>query len=59
MNEYAYALVMPGSYIIAGARTPIGKMSGSLASFSAADLGGFAIAAALQRAGVAPHEVNT
>ena len=49
---------MPGSYIIAGARTPIGKMSGSLASFSAADLGGFAIAAALQRAGVAPHEVE-
>jgi acetyl-CoA C-acetyltransferase len=33
-------------------------MSGSLASFSAADLGGFAIAAALQRAGVAPHEVE-
>ena len=49
---------MPGSYIIAGARTPIGKMSGTLASFSAADLGGFAIAAALQRAGVAPHEVD-
>jgi acetyl-CoA C-acetyltransferase len=49
---------MPGSYIIAGARTPIGKMSGVLASFSAADLGGFAIAAALQRAGVAPHEVE-
>ncbi len=49
---------MPGSYIIAGARTPIGKMSGALASFSAADLGGFAIAAALQRAGVAPHEVD-
>ena len=49
---------MSGSYIIAGARTPIGKMSGSLASFSAADLGGFAIAAALQRAGVAPHEVE-
>ena len=58
MNECAYALVMPSSYIIAGARTPIGKMSGALASFSAADLGGFAIAAALQRAGVAPHEVE-
>ncbi|MSY28126.1 MAG: acetyl-CoA C-acyltransferase [Actinobacteria bacterium] len=49
---------MPGSYIIAGARTPIGKMSGALASFSAAELGGFAIAAALQRAGVQPHEVE-
>jgi acetyl-CoA C-acetyltransferase len=58
MSKYAYALTMPGSYIIAGARTPIGKMSGVLASFSAADLGGFAIAAALQRAGVAPHEVE-
>jgi acetyl-CoA C-acetyltransferase len=44
--------------IIAGARTPIGKLSGALASFSAADLGGFAIAAALDRAGVAPHEVD-
>jgi len=49
---------MPGSYIIAGARTPIGKMSGALASFSAAELGGFAITAALQRAGVQPHEVE-
>jgi acetyl-CoA C-acetyltransferase len=33
-------------------------MSGALASFSAADLGGFAIAAALERAGVAPDEVE-
>lgn len=47
-----------GSYIIAGARTPIGKMSGALASFSAADLGGFAISAALERSGVAPEEVD-
>src|SRR6187455_3440419 len=49
---------MSGSYIVAGARTPIGKMSGALASFSAAELGGFAIAAALERAGVAPEEVD-
>lgn len=49
---------MAGSYIVAGARTPIGKMSGALASFSAAELGGFAIKAALERAGVAPHEVE-
>ena len=47
-----------GSYIVAGARTPIGKMSGALASFSAAELGGFAISAALERAGVAPDEVQ-
>jgi acetyl-CoA C-acetyltransferase len=47
-----------GSYIVAGARTPIGKMSGALSSFSAAELGGLAIAAALERAGVAPDEVE-
>ena len=49
---------MPGSYIVAGARTPIGKMSGALASFSAADLGGVAIKAALERAGVAGTDVD-
>jgi len=49
---------MPGSVIIAGARTPIGKLSGALAGFSAMDLGGFAIAAALERAGVAPDAVD-
>ncbi len=46
------------SVIVAGARTPIGKMSGALASFSAADLGGFAITAALERSGVSPEEVD-
>ena len=49
---------MPGSYIVAGARTPIGKLSGALASFSAADLGGFAIKAALERSGVSPDDVD-
>jgi len=49
---------MAGSYIVAGARTPIGKMSGALASFSAAELGSFAIRAALERAGVSPSEVD-
>lgn len=49
---------MPGSYIVAGARTPIGKMSGALAGFSAADLGGLAIAEALRRAAVQPDEVD-
>lgn len=47
-----------GSYIAAGARTPIGKLSGGLASFSAAELGGKAIAAALEKAGVAPADVD-
>jgi len=49
---------MAGSYIVAGARTPIGKMSGALSSFSAAQLGGFAIKDALIRAGVKPEEVD-
>jgi acetyl-CoA C-acetyltransferase len=49
---------MPGSFILSSARTPIGKLSGALASFTAADLGGFAIAAALERAGVAPDHVD-
>jgi acetyl-CoA C-acetyltransferase len=49
---------MPGSVIIAGARTPIGKLSGALAGFTGMDLGGFAIASALERAGVTPDEVD-
>ena len=49
---------MAGSVIVAGARTPIGKMSGALSSLSAADLGGLAIAEALRRAGVAPDQVD-
>ncbi len=49
---------MAGSYIVAGARTPIGKMSGALSSFSAMDLGAFAIKAALERAGVPANQVD-
>src|SRR5437899_11105423 len=49
---------MPGSVIVAGARTPIGKLSGALTSFTAMDLGGFAIKAALERAGVKPEQVD-
>ena len=49
---------MAGSYIVAGARTPIAKLSGALAGFSAAELGGIAIKAALERAGVSPVEVE-
>ncbi|MGA0918967.1 MAG: acetyl-CoA C-acyltransferase, partial [Ilumatobacteraceae bacterium] len=44
--------------IVAGARTPIGKLSGAFSSLSAADLGGAAIAAALERAGVDPADVD-
>ena len=49
---------MAGSVIIGGARTPIGKLSGALASFAATDLGGFAIKAALERAGISGDQVD-
>ena len=44
--------------LVAGARTPIGKLSGALAPFTAMDLGGVAIAAALERAGIAGDAVD-
>src|SRR5215210_1117937 len=49
---------MPGSVIVGSARTPIGKLSGALAGFSAQDLGGLAIKAALERAGVDTEQVD-
>ncbi len=49
---------MAGSVIVSYARTPIGKLSGGLASFKATDLGGIAIKGALERAGVAPELVD-
>jgi acetyl-CoA C-acetyltransferase len=49
---------MAGSVIVSGARTPIGKLQGSLAGFTAADLGGVAIKAALERAGIAGDQVD-
>lgn len=49
---------MSGSVIVAGARTPMGRLLGSLKGFSGAQLGGVAIKAALERAGVAPEQVQ-
>ncbi len=49
---------MPGSVIVSSARTPIGKLSGALASMSAMDLGGIAIKSALERGGVGPEQVD-
>jgi acetyl-CoA C-acetyltransferase len=46
------------SVIVAGARTPIGRLLGSLKDFSAVDLGGIAIRAALERAGIAGDQVE-
>src|SRR2546423_745115 len=49
---------MPGSVIVSAARTPIGKQAGGLAGFTAMDLGGFAIKAALERAGISGDDVD-
>jgi acetyl-CoA C-acetyltransferase len=49
---------MAGSVILAGARTPIGKLSGALAGFSGAELGGLAIKAALERAGLTGDQID-
>jgi acetyl-CoA C-acetyltransferase len=49
---------MSGSVIVAGARTPIGRLMGSLKEFSGAQLGSIAIRAALERAGVAAEQVQ-
>jgi acetyl-CoA C-acetyltransferase len=49
---------MPTTVILGAARTPFGKMGGALASQDATDLGGTAIQAALERAEVAPDQVE-
>ncbi|MET7460051.1 acetyl-CoA C-acetyltransferase [Nonomuraea sp. NPDC005501] len=49
---------MSGSVIVAGARTPIGRLLGALSGLQAVELGGIAIKAALERAGVAPGDVE-
>jgi acetyl-CoA C-acetyltransferase len=49
---------MSGSVIVAGARTPVGRLLGGLKSLSAADLGGVAIKGALEKAGVSGDQVD-
>ncbi|MEA2557766.1 MAG: acetyl-CoA C-acetyltransferase [Actinomycetota bacterium] len=49
---------MTRSVIVAGARTPIGRFNGALASLRAVDLGAVAIRESLTRAGVAPEQVE-
>jgi acetyl-CoA C-acetyltransferase len=49
---------MPSTVILSAARTPIGKLGGGLSSLDATDLGGTAIAAALERAQVEPDQVQ-
>ena len=49
---------MSVNVIVAGARTPIGRLQGGLKSLSAADLGGVAIKGALEKAGVSGDQVD-
>jgi acetyl-CoA C-acetyltransferase len=49
---------MSGSVIVAGARTPVGRLLGGLKSQSAADLGGVAIKGALEKAGITGDQVE-
>lgn len=44
--------------IVAGARTPIGRLNGMLSGLSATDLGGLAIKAAVERSGITPDQVQ-
>src|SRR5829696_4352429 len=50
--------LMSGSVIVAGARTPIGRLLGGLKDQSATQLGGVAIAGALEKAGVTGDQVD-
>jgi acetyl-CoA C-acetyltransferase len=49
---------MPKTVILSSARTPVGKMGGGLSTLPATDLGAIAIGAALERADVAPEQVQ-
>src|ERR671925_662409 len=49
---------MPRTVILGAARTPVGKLGGGLSSLHPTDLGGIAIKAALERAEVAPEQVQ-
>ena len=44
--------------IVSAVRTPIGSFGGSLAQFSATQLGGFAIKAAIEKAGLTPEQIQ-
>ena len=49
---------MPGSVIVSGAPTPIGRFNGGLANFTGVQLGAHAIAAALERSGITGDQVD-
>jgi acetyl-CoA C-acetyltransferase len=49
---------VPAAVIVSAVRTPFGRLGGGLADRSSVELGGIAIRAALERAGVAPEDVG-
>ena len=49
---------MARAVILSAVRTPFGRLGGGLARFRAAELGGFAIRAGLERAGLEPGDVD-
>jgi len=49
---------MPKAVVLSAARTPVGRLGGGLASLKATELGGIAISAALDRAGVEPDDIQ-
>jgi acetyl-CoA C-acetyltransferase len=50
--------IMAKTVIVSGVRTPFGKFGGGLSSFTASELGGFAIKEALERAGISGSQVD-
>ncbi len=58
MTASSGATSRAASVIVAGARTPMGRLLGALRGFSGAELGGFAIRAALERAGITGEQVQ-
>lgn len=57
-KEKGIGIVYDDIYLLGGARTPFGKLAGSLAAISPTDLGIFACKAALEKSGVSPSEIN-
>ena len=58
-EAFAGTEAAPEVVIVGGARTPQGRLNGQLASFTAVELGAFAIAGALERSGVDASQVDS
>ena len=54
--SFAIVADVPRSVIVSAVRTPFGKLGGGLAGYQATELGSIVIRAALERAGIEPHE---